>query len=263
MLTVAGSDSGGGAGIQADLRTFMAFGVHGMSAITAVTAQNSVGVQGCWPVPSDAVAAQIRAVLDDIGVDAVKIGMLATGEIVAVVARCLERVEAPIVVDPVGVSSSGESLLTPAGLDALRRELLPRATLVTPNLAEVRALTGVAVERAVDLPRAAAAVLALGPAWVLVTGGHLPADGPAIDLLTDGVSTRLFRVDRLGTRHTHGTGCTLASAVAARLARGDSVPTAVAAAKDFVTGAIAHAGPLGSGPGPVDQAWRLPGLSTG
>ena len=255
MLTVAGSDSGGGAGIQADLKTMLAHGVHGMSVLAAVTAQNSLGVQGYWELPVEAVRAQLDSVLSDIGVDAVKTGMLASTELVSAVADVLGRVGVPVVVDPVGVSKHGDSLLAPDAVAAVRERLLPVATLVTPNLYEVNQLTGVKVDSEADLLRAAEAVLALGPAAVLVKGGHL--DGDAVDLLLTATGeTRTYRSARLDNRHTHGTGCTLASAVASRLALGDPLPAAVAAAKEYVTGAIAHGFPLGSGIGPVDHAWR-------
>jgi len=254
VLTVAGSDSGGGAGIQADLKTMLALGVHGMSVITAVTAQNSVGVQGYWELPPEAIAAQLASVLDDIGVDAVKTGMLASASLVELVAASLAPVEAPIVVDPVGVSKHGDSLLAADAMAVLRDRLLPLATVVTPNLHEVRQLTGVTVTGEGDLPRAAEAVLALGPSWALIKGGHLP--GEAVDLLSDGSTLLELRAARHDNRHTHGTGCTLASAIAAGLATGLDVPSAVRAAKDYVTGAIAAGFALGAGIGPVDHGWR-------
>jgi hydroxymethylpyrimidine/phosphomethylpyrimidine kinase len=255
VLTIAGSDSGGGAGIQADLKTMLAHGVHGMSVLAAVTAQNSLGVQGYWELPVEAVRAQLDSVLSDIGVDAVKTGMLASTALVEAVAEVLGAVSVPVVVDPVGVSKHGDALLAPDAVAAVRERLLPIATLVTPNLYEVNQLTGVKVSTEHDLPQAAEAVLALGPAAVLVKGGHL--DGDAVDLLlTRDGTTRAYRSARLDNRHTHGTGCTLASAVASRLALGDPLPDAVAAAKDYVTGAIAHGFPLGAGIGPVDHAWR-------
>ena len=254
VLTVAGSDSGGGAGIQADLKTMLAHGVHGMSVIAAVTAQNSVGVQGYWELPVEAVLAQLDSVLGDIGVDAVKTGMLASPALVQAVADRLRTETAPLVVDPVGVSKHGDPLLQDEAVEVLRRELVPLATVVTPNLPEVEQLTGVRVDDAAGLPRAAEAVLALGPTWVLVKGGHLA--GEAVDLLTDGTVTRTYRAPRLDNRHTHGTGCTLASAIASRLALGDDVPSAVAAAKDYVTGAIRGGFALGAGIGPVDHGWR-------
>ncbi|MDT7539432.1 MAG: hydroxymethylpyrimidine/phosphomethylpyrimidine kinase [Actinomycetota bacterium] len=254
VLTVAGSDSGGGAGIQADLKTMLACGVHGMSVVTAVTAQNSLGVHGTWSMPVDAVRAQLDAVLDDIGVDAVKTGMLASAEIASAVADRLSRIQAPVVVDPVGVSSSGDALLTEDGLNVLRTELLPIATVATPNLAEVEQLTGFVVREEQDLRTAADAVLALGPQWVLVKGGHL--EGDAVDLLTDGTQEHVLRAPRIDNPHTHGSGCTLAAAIASYLARGEDMVTAVTQAKDYVTGAIAGGFSLGGGTGPVDHGWR-------
>jgi len=257
VLSVAGSDSGGGAGLQADLKTMLALGVHGMSVVTAVTAQSSLGVSGVWPLPAEAVRAQLDAVLDDIGVDAVKTGVLATAAVVSVVVDRLRRQSAPLVVDPVGVSSSGTRLIDREGLALMRAELLPLATVATPNLAEVEQLTGVVVRREADLREGAEAVLALGASWVLVTGGHL--DGDPVDLLTDGGAKHFLRADRVDNPHTHGTGCTLSSAIAARLALGDDVPAAVGAAKEFVIGAIRAGFALGAGTGPVNQGWRLRG----
>jgi hydroxymethylpyrimidine/phosphomethylpyrimidine kinase len=260
VLTIAGSDSGGGAGIQADLKTMLALGVHGMSVVTAVTAQNSVGVHGVWELPPEAVAAQFRAVFGDIGVDAVKIGMLSSKRLAGTVADLLGELppEAPVVLDPVCVSKHGNALLAPEALDVLRTRLFPRATLVTPNLDEVDALVGV---RAVDrdgMRRGAEALLEYGPAWVLVKGGHLAGDADAADLLTDGAHDSWLTAARIDNPHTHGTGCTLASAVAAHLAHGRTMPEAVRAAKDYVTGAIAAGFPLGSGIGPVAHAWQAP-----
>ncbi|KUL39827.1 phosphomethylpyrimidine kinase [Streptomyces sp. NRRL F-4489] len=260
VLTVAGSDSGGGAGIQADLKTMLALGTHGMSVLTAVTAQNSLGVQGAWELPAEAVRAQFRSVADDIGVQAVKTGMLASPELVRAVAELLAGLGpgTPVVVDPVGVSKHGDTLLAASALDAVRAELLPTATVATPNLDEVAQLTGVRVAAADEMPKAAEAILAFGPRWVLVKGGHLPA-GDAVDLLTDGSERHWLRAPRHDNRHTHGTGCTLAAALAARLAHGDTVPQAAAAAKEYVTGAIAAGFRLGAGIGPVDHGWRLRG----
>ncbi|MEU8776471.1 bifunctional hydroxymethylpyrimidine kinase/phosphomethylpyrimidine kinase [Streptomyces sp. NPDC048606] len=256
-LTVAGSDSGGGAGIQADLKTMLALGVHGMSVITAVTAQNSLGVRGAWELPAEAVTAQYRAVVDDIGVDAVKTGMLSSTPLVETVAALLADTAAPVVVDPVGVSKHGDALLAASALDAVRKELLPRATVATPNLDEVTQLTGLVVESEDDMRRAADAIMGYGARWALVKGGHLDAGGPeAVDLLTDGATELWLRAPRHDNRHTHGTGCTLASAVAAGLARGLPVPEAVTEAKAYVTGAIAAGFALGGGIGPVDHAWR-------
>ncbi|WP_327168868.1 bifunctional hydroxymethylpyrimidine kinase/phosphomethylpyrimidine kinase [Streptomyces subrutilus] len=257
-LTVAGSDSGGGAGIQADLKTMLALGVHGMSVLTAVTAQNSLGVRGVWELPADAVTAQYRAVVDDIGVHAVKTGMLSSTVLVETVAELLAGTPVPAVVDPVGVSKHGDPLLAASALDAVRRELLPRATVATPNLDEVAQLTGVVVETEDDMRRAADAVLGHGPRWALIKGGHLDARGDlAVDLLTDGTEEHWLRAPRHDNRHTHGTGCTLASALAAGLAKGLSVPDAARTAKEYVTGAIAAGYALGAGIGPVDHGWNI------
>ncbi len=257
VLTVAGSDSGGGAGIQADLKTMLALGVHGMSVVAAVTAQNSVGVQGYWELPVEAVRAQLASVLGDIGVDVVKTGMLASTALVETVADVLAGVGVPVVVDPVGMSKHGDSLLAADAVRTVRERLLPVATVATPNLHEVAQLTGVRVTGAGDLREAAEAVHALGPRWVLIKGGHLSGD--AVDLLYDGSSATELRAPRLDNRHTHGTGCTLASAIASFLAVDMDVPEAVKAAKDYVTGAIAHGFALGAGIGPVDHGWRWRG----
>ncbi|MET9954154.1 bifunctional hydroxymethylpyrimidine kinase/phosphomethylpyrimidine kinase [Streptomyces sp. NPDC006339] len=260
VLTVAGSDSGGGAGIQADLKTMLALGVHGMSVLTAVTAQNSRGVQGVWELPEEAVRAQYRAVVDDIGVQAVKTGMLATAPLVETVAGLLAATPGvPVVVDPVGVSKHGDPLLAASALDSVRTKLLPAATVATPNLDEVTQLTGVHVVYESDMRVAAEAVLSYGPAWVLVKGGHLPTGHEAVDLLTDGTEEHWLRAPRHDNRHTHGTGCTLASAIASGLAQGLEVPEAVRQAKEYVTGAIAAGFALGAGIGPVDHGWSFRG----
>ncbi|MFC5202964.1 bifunctional hydroxymethylpyrimidine kinase/phosphomethylpyrimidine kinase [Streptomyces kaempferi] len=255
VLTVAGSDSGGGAGIQADLKTMLALGAHGMSVLTAVTAQNSLGVQGAWELPAEAVRAQYRSVVDDIGVQAVKTGMLGSALLVETVAELLSDVAAPVVVDPVSVSKHGDRLLADDALDAVRTALLPVATVATPNLDETAELTGIEVTGERDMCRAAERLLSYGPRWVLVKGGHLP--GEAVDLLTDGTEQLWLRAPRHDNRHTHGTGCTLASAIAVELAGGRAVPEAVRRAKEYVTGAIAAGFPLGSGLGPVDHGWRM------
>jgi hydroxymethylpyrimidine/phosphomethylpyrimidine kinase len=257
VLTVAGSDSGGGAGIQADLKTFLAHGVHGMSAITAVTVQNSIGVQGFYELEPRAVYEQIESVATDIGVDATKTGMLASAAIVEAVADACERFTLPnLVVDPVAASKHGDPLLRPDAVQALRERLLPLATVATPNIGEVRLLTGVEVRGRGDLEAAARAVHQLGPRWVLAKGGHLPGD-QAVDLLWDGTDGVELAAPRVDTPHTHGTGCTLASAIAANLANGMDVPDAVRAAKRYLSGAIAGAFPLGKGIGPTDHAWRF------
>ncbi|MEV7421873.1 bifunctional hydroxymethylpyrimidine kinase/phosphomethylpyrimidine kinase [Streptomyces sp. NPDC091212] len=254
VLTVAGSDSGGGAGIQADLKTMLAFGVHGMSVLTAVTAQNSLGVRGAWELPVEAVRAQYRAVVDDIGVQAVKTGMLSSAELVSAVSELLAGTAAPVVVDPVGVSKHGDPLLAASALETVRTELMPVATVATPNLDEVAQLTGVRVTDEAGMRRAAGAVLEFGPRWALIKGGHLPGD--AVDLLWDGTEEHWLRAPRHDNRHTHGTGCTFAAAIAAGLGGGQDVVEAVVAAKEYVTGAIAGGFALGGGIGPVDHAWR-------
>ncbi|MQA93785.1 MAG: bifunctional hydroxymethylpyrimidine kinase/phosphomethylpyrimidine kinase [Streptosporangiales bacterium] len=254
VLTVAGSDSGGGAGIQADLKTMQAFGVHGMSVIAAVTAQNSLGVQGYWELPAEAVRAQLDSVLSDMGARAVKTGMLASSTLVETVAEVLGGLDVPVVIDPVGVSKHGDPLLAPDAVGALRERLIPTATVVTPNLWEVEQLTGVKVTEESELRRAAEAMHALGPRWVLIKGGHLSGD--PVDLLFDGDHEYRFGAERHDNMHTHGTGCTLASAIASGLALGRDMVGAVEDAKAYTTGAIAHGYPLGAGIGPVDHAWR-------
>jgi hydroxymethylpyrimidine/phosphomethylpyrimidine kinase len=243
VLAIGGSDSGGGAGIQADVKTLHTLGVHASTVVTAVTAQSTVAVEGVWEVPVEAVRAQLRAVLGDIGANVVKTGMLTGPEQVAVVVE--EVGDLPLVVDPVGLASTGQRLGDPQAL----RALLPHALVVTPNLAEVEALTGVQVHSLRDLQHGADAVLALGPRWVLVTGGHL--EGDPVDLLSDGETSHRLSGPRIQTRHTHGTGCTLAAALAGFLALGEPVPAAAARAKDVVTEALRRSYPLGQGPGPV------------
>ncbi len=260
VLAIAGSDSGGGAGIQADLKTMLALGVHGMTVITAVTAQNSVGVQGYWELPQEAVRAQLDSVLGDIGAQAIKTGMLASPEVVAVVADSLAAVQAPLVVDPVAVSKHGDSLLSAGALEALKTRLLPLATIVTPNLLEAELLTETSISDEADMLAAAEHLAALGPRWVLVKGGHLV--GNPVDLLygptsESGRSVLRYQGRRIASAHTHGTGCTLASAIASYLAMGMEVADAVESAREYVTGAIDGGYPLGSGIGPVDHGWRI------
>jgi hydroxymethylpyrimidine/phosphomethylpyrimidine kinase len=250
VLAIGGSDSSGGAGIQADLKTLQALGVHGSTVVTAVTAQSSTAVHVVHDIPGDIIRAQLDAVLGDLGADVVKTGMLSSAAAVEAVVEAV--IGLPLVVDPVGVSSTGHALLTPDALELLRSRLLPMATVVTPNLAEVEALTGFVVADQADLEEAAKRVHALGPAWVLVKGGHL--DGPPLDLLYDGADAFELPGQRIESPHTHGTGCTLASALAAHLARGEDVLTAAAKAKDLVADAIRRGYPLGAGPGPVRQA---------
>jgi hydroxymethylpyrimidine/phosphomethylpyrimidine kinase len=254
-LTIAGSDSGGGAGIQADLKTFSALGVFGMTAITAVTVQNTKGVSRFEELSPALVAEQIHAVAGDIGVDAAKTGMLASTGIVEAVAEAVEELRLPnLVVDPVFVSKHGHPLLADDAVGALGRLLLPLATLVTPNLPEAAGLAGFDVDAREDMRRAAEAILRLGPRAVLVKGGHLEGDRAA-DLFVDGDVEEWIEAERIDMPHTHGTGCTLSAAITAHLARGTSLADAVRAGKAFVTEAIRHALPLGEGIGPVDQLW--------
>jgi hydroxymethylpyrimidine/phosphomethylpyrimidine kinase len=257
-LTIAGSDSGGGAGIQADLKTFLACRVHGMSAITAVTVQNSLGVSGFYELPPNAVAEQIESVVTDIGVGAAKTGMLASAAIMEAIAETIARLEVtPFVVDPVAASQHGDPLLRPDALATLRDVILPLATLTTPNLGEVKLLTGVDVRTRADMRDAAMALLELGPQWVLVKGGHLEGDD-AVDLLADGSTFLAVPAPRLDTDHTHGSGDTLAAAITSSLARGATVPDAVADGKRFITEAVRGSFPLGAGLGPVGHFWRIP-----
>lgn len=261
VLTIAGTDSGGGAGVPADLKAMMALGTHGMCVVTAVTAQNSLGVQGYWPLPLEAIRAQFRSVVDDIGVDAIKTGMLASAEIVATVADLLDSVPprsdggaVPVVVDPVAMSKHGDSLLDPEAAASVRELLLPRATVITPNLPEAAMLTGLAP----GTPTAVLgrALLEQGAQWVLVKGGHQKGD--ADDLLVSSTGEQhVYRAPREDNTHTHGTGCTMASLVAAGLGLGLAVPEAVGLAKRFMRGAIPAGYALGQGIGPVDPLWHL------
>lgn len=255
-LTIAGSDSGGGAGIQADLKTFSALGVFGMSAITAITAQNTCGVTNIRELDNEIIEDQIAAVFDDICVDAVKIGMLANQETVCLVARLLKKYQAKnIVVDPVMISKSGIHLLKPEAVDSLKKELFPLANLVTPNLHEAGAIVGFPVQNRTDMEKAAKMIKAMGPQNVLVKGGHLPGD--ACDLFYDGTSFYAFSNERIYTKNTHGTGCTLSSAIAAGLARSLPLQEAVAAAKKYITIAIRNSLKLGHGVGPTHHFYEL------
>ncbi|SNR56078.1 hydroxymethylpyrimidine/phosphomethylpyrimidine kinase [Haloechinothrix alba] len=262
-LTIAGSDSGGGAGLQADLRTFFAHGVHGMTAITAVTVQNSVGVQGVTEIPSGVVADQIRSVAGDIGAGAAKTGMLASTEIIRAVAAALDEVgigsdhPTPLVLDPVAASMHGDPLLAEQALEAIRTELVPRATVVTPNLDEVRLLTGIDVTDTDGQRDAARALVTMGARHALIKGGHLRGATDCLDLLYDGAGFTELSGPRYDTKHTHGGGDTLAASITAELARGATVPDAVAHGKRFIERCVADSYPLGAGIGPVSPLWRL------
>ncbi|OBF91214.1 bifunctional hydroxymethylpyrimidine kinase/phosphomethylpyrimidine kinase [Mycobacterium sp. 852002-51152_SCH6134967] len=261
VMTIAGSDSGGGAGIQADMRTFALLGVHGLVAVTAVTVQNSVGVKGFHEIPLDVIAGQIEAVASDIGVQAAKTGMLASSQIIDTVAETWRAQgmagSVPLVVDPVCASMHGDPLLHPSALDSLRAQLFPLATLVTPNLDEVRLLTDIEVIDPSSQREAARALHALGPQWALVKGGHLRASAQSPDLLFDGTEFHEFDASRIDTGHDHGAGDTLAAAIASALAHGYSVPDAVAFGKRWVTECLRAAYPLGRGHGPVSALFRL------
>ena len=259
VLILAGSDSGGGAGLQADLKTVTALGGYAATAVTAVTVQNTLGVTGVLPVPADMVTAQARAVLDDIGADALKTGMLGDIAMVETVAAILDSAAGiPAVVDPVMTAKGGAALLATDAMDAVRRLMVPRARLLTPNVPEAEALTGRGITNLDDQRRAGEALLALGARAVLMKGGHLHGER-VTDLLLTPEGETLFESARLETRHTHGTGCTLASACAAGLAQGLTLEAAVARAWAYVQEAIARAPGLGRGHGPLDHAWTMRG----
>ncbi len=254
VLSIAGSDSGGGAGVQADIKTISALGGYAMSAITAITAQNTVGVEAIHMVPPEMVQAQIRAIMDDIGVDTVKVGMLGNTAIANAVADVLKDVEVPIILDPVMVSSSGARLLDDKARDILRTRLFPMARLVTPNIPEAEALTGLSVTDLAEQRVAAEAILAMGAKAVLIKGGHGKGNNLADFLLWE-KGEAVFESKRINTRHTHGTGCTLASAIAVFLAQNMSLIEAIRAARAYVRGAIKNAPGLGAGHGPLDHNW--------
>jgi len=256
VLVIAGSDSGGGAGVQADIKAVTALGGHAATAITAITAQNTLGVHGVFPIPLDVIEAQARAVLDDIGADVVKTGMLGDALIVALAGRLIADAGVPAVVDPVMAAKDGSALLDAYALGAVREALIPHATLLTPNAPEAAALTGLQVETTDDLRRAGEALLALGCDAVLMKGGHIPGER-VIDLLMTPVSETRFESGRIDTRHTHGTGCTLASACAAGLAQGMALEHAVRRARNYVQEAIRRAPGFGAGHGPLDHAWPM------
>jgi hydroxymethylpyrimidine/phosphomethylpyrimidine kinase len=256
-LTIAGSDSGAGAGIQADLKTFAAHAVYGTCAITAVTAQNSLGVTMMSALPADLVTAQIEAVVSDFGVHAAKTGMLANAAIVEAVAAAVRDLDIPLlVVDPVMVAKSGDRLLDDEALAAMKVELIAQAFVVTPNIPEAEALTGVAIQNDHDRREAARRIVALGATAVVIKGGHLPSD-EITDLLLHNGEFVEYRQARVRSRHTHGTGCTFAAAVTAHLARGHSLNEAVQGAQSYVAEAIRHAPGLGRGHGPLGHFFKF------
>ena len=253
-LTIAGSDSGGGAGIQADLKTFAALGVYGTSALTAVTAQNTEGVRAAQELPTTLIQAQIDAVLEDIGANAAKTGMLSSAAVISVVAGCVARWRLRLVVDPVMFAKGGDALLQPEATSTLISVLLPLAEVVTPNIPEAERLTGRRIETLAEMRSAARAIAALGPRHVVVKGGH--SAGQPVDVYFDGQDVTELTAERIQTRHTHGTGCTFSAAITAFIARGLSVQEAVTQAKHYITGAIQYAPGLGKGHGPVNHFWQ-------
>lgn len=257
VLTIAGSDSGGGAGIQADIKSMSANGVFAMSVVTAVTAQNTEEVTDVFELPTSIVAAQIDAVFDDFDVAAVKTGMLSSAAIVEIVARMLKPQNVTnLVVDPVMISKSGHLLLKPDAIDAIKGQLFPLALLVTPNIHEAQQLSGIEIKTLADARRAAKIIHGFGCKHVLIKGGHLPTDR-ATDLLYDGRFFNVFKGEFIDTPHTHGTGCTFASAIAAHLAQGKSVNDAIQAAKTYLTEAIRHSLAIGHGTGPTNHFYFL------
>ena len=256
VLIIAGSDSGGGAGTQADIKAVTMMGGFAATAITAITAQNTLGVFNVFPVPVEIVLAQGRVVLEDIGTDAIKTGMLGGAMMVSAAAALIDASKAPAVVDPVMIAKGGTALLPSEAIETVRDMMVPRAALLTPNAPEATALTGIAVENLDDMRRAGDALLAMGAKAVLMKGGHVPGDR-VTDLLITPAGETLFEGERIETRHTHGTGCTLASACAAGLAQGMSLEAAVARAWAYVAEAIRRAPGLGAGHGPLDHAWML------
>ncbi len=258
VLIIAGSDSGGGAGVQADIKAVTMLGGFAATAITAITVQNTLGVHGVHPLPLDVIEAQARAVLDDIGADAVKTGMLGSVEVVERVAAILDTTAAPVVVDPVMVAKGGASLLEDRAVAAVRTLMIPRAALLTPNAPEAEALTGLAATDLDGQRRAGEALLAMGARAVLMKGGHI-AGPTVVDLLLTPDGETVLEAERIETRHTHGTGCTLASACAAGIALGKPLNVAVAEAWAYVAEAIRRAPGLGGGHGPLDHGWPMRG----
>jgi len=253
-LTIAGSDSGGGAGIQADLKTFSAFGVYGMSAITAITAQNTLGVQGIFELPVDIIREQIKSIMNDMGTDAAKTGMLSSPEIVNTVAGCIREFNIPnVVVDPVMVAKSGDHLLSADARTIVKENLLPLATVITPNLFEAETILGLSIRTIDDMKSAAAELKKIGCQWVVVKGGHLTGEKEAIDVVYNGEDFQMLRSAFIQTKNTHGTGCTFSSAIAAGLAKGLDPLSAIKKAKQYITRAIETNVSIGKGHGPTNH----------
>ena len=256
-LTIAGSDSGGGAGIQADLKTFLALGVYGMSVLTSITAQNTLGVQGIHDLPPDFVGLQIDSVMQDIGADAVKIGMLSNAQIIKTVSKKIKKYQVKnLVIDPVMVAKGGDRLLRVDAVKELKQDLIPLAMIVTPNLGEAEVLSELRIQNIEDMKKAARKIYKLGAKNILIKGGHLLSN-KAIDLLYNGENFREFKAERINTKNTHGTGCTLSSAIAAGLAQGKKVEEAVNTAKKYITLAIQNSLDIGHGHGPLNHLVRL------
>lgn len=255
-LSIAGSDCSGGAGIQADIKSMSANGVFAMSVITAITAQNTMGVFSVEDISPDMIKDQIRVIFEDISVDAIKIGMVSKVESIKAIAETLKYINdlPPIVLDPVMISKSGYKLLTDGAKDTLIKELLPLATVITPNLPEAEEILECKITTVKEMEEAAKKLIGLGPKYVLVKGGHL--DGEAIDILYDGEEFIYFEEKRIETKNTHGTGCTLSSAIAANLAKGIKITEAVKNSKEYITGAIKHSLDIGKGVGPTNHFWK-------
>jgi hydroxymethylpyrimidine/phosphomethylpyrimidine kinase len=257
VLTIAGSDSGGGAGIQADLKTFSAFKTFGMSAITSITAQNTTGVSVIYDLPADIVSKQIDAVISDIGVDAIKIGMLSNVDIIDVVAKKIREYDIEkVILDPVMRAKGGDALLKTEAQTALIEKMLPLAYLITPNIPEAEVLIGLPIKTSADQIQAAKDIFKMGPKNVFIKGGHGDSEN-CLDILFDGNKVHEFNSKRINTKNTHGTGCTISSAIAACIAKGDDVVSAVAKSKEYINGAIKNSLDIGKGHGPLNHFWNL------
>lgn len=261
-LTIAGSDSGGGAGIQADLKTFTVLGVYGMSAITSITVQNTLGVYGVVDIPPDVVYEQIRVVVEDIGVDACKTGMLSKEETIKAVAKAIRDLKIEkLVVDPVMKAKSGDPLLKQSAKETLIKELLPLALLITPNIPEAEELCGFEIKNIEDMEKACKKILSYGPYAVVVKGGHIEGD-ESVDVFYDGNSFEYFKGKFIKTKNTHGTGCTFSSAITAYLSKGNSLKESVFKAKEYIQKAIENSLPLGKGHGPLNHMWPFYSFKT-
>jgi len=257
-LTIAGSDSSGGAGIQADLKTFTSYKVFGASVITSITAQNTVSITSTEDIPIDSVEEQIDSVLGDIGADSVKTGMLCSSEVVLLVSRKIKKYKIRnLVVDPVMRSKVGVDLLKPKAVNVLKNDLLPLAMVITPNIDEAEILSGIKIENVEDMKRAALKLKELGPRWVVVKGGHLKSNDNSIDIVFDGERYIELKAERIFTENTHGTGCTFSAAICAGLAMGNETMDSIRSAKNYINGAIANSFDIGKGHGPLNHFWKI------